>query len=81
MPSYSSSMVSHNFAQGYLDEFVNCNARQEPISKSRQHVKWTTLILCRYKINYNVAVFKDRDEAGLGVVIHDANGLPMVALV
>ncbi len=36
---------------------------------------------CCYKINFDGAVFRDRGEAGLGVVIRDVNGLPMAALV
>jgi hypothetical protein len=70
----------NTFAQSYLEEFTHCNSGHDPIPLPRTQIKWKAPTTCRYKINYDGAVFRDRDEAGLGVVVRDAQGLPMASL-
>ncbi|GMY22569.1 succinate dehydrogenase assembly factor 1, mitochondrial-like [Fagus crenata] len=37
--------------------------------------KWKALTSCRYKFNYDGAVFRDKDETGLGVVVEAVEAL------
>ena len=69
------------FAQSYLDEFAQCNSREETKSQHCPVIKWKVLVNCRYKINFNGAVFCEKEEAGLGVVIRNGQGLPMASLI
>uniref|UniRef100_A0A2N9H0N4 RNase H type-1 domain-containing protein n=1 Tax=Fagus sylvatica TaxID=28930 RepID=A0A2N9H0N4_FAGSY len=70
----------NTFAQSYLEEFTHCNSGHDPIPLPRTQIKWKAPTTCHYKINYDGAVFRDKDEAGLGVVVRDAQGLPMASL-
>jgi hypothetical protein len=69
------------FVGGHLDEFLQCNSRGEPPPKPCHQIRWTTPTQYRYKFNYDDAVFQDKGEVGLGVVVLDARGLPMASLV
>ena len=72
---------TNTFAGGYLEEFLQCNYREEPPLVPRLQIRWSTPTQCRCKFNYDGAVFQDKGEAGLGVIARDARGLPMASLV
>ena len=71
----------NSFAQSYLDEFAQCNSREETKPQHCPVIKWKVPVNCWYKINFNGAVFCEKEEAGLGVVIRDGQGLPMASLI
>lgn len=69
------------FAQNYLDEFCQCSSSSVPPHGTCSPVLWRAPSRCRFKFNYDGAVFSDRGEAGLGVVVRNAWGLTMASLV
>jgi hypothetical protein len=69
------------FAQNYLDEFIQSSSSPVPPQADRPIISWRAPSQCQYKFNYDGAVFRDRGEAGLGVVVRDARELPMASLV
>lgn len=68
------------FAQNYLDEFSQCSSCPMPPQGVCPPVMWRAPTRCHFKINYDAAVFSDSGEAGLGVVVRNASGLPLASL-
>ena len=46
----------------------------------RTRARWSPPPRNRYKINFDSAVFKDEDRAGIGVIIQDSQGMVMASL-
>ena len=64
----------------YLEEF---NREADPYSVQHQPapaVRWKPPRMLRYKINYDGAVFKETNEAGIGVIVRNSLGLVMASL-
>jgi hypothetical protein len=68
------------FAQNNLDEFIQCSSCPVPPQGVCPPVIWRAPTRCRFKINYDGAVFSDSGEVGLGVVVRNAGGLPIASL-
>uniref|UniRef100_A0A2N9FG05 RNase H type-1 domain-containing protein n=1 Tax=Fagus sylvatica TaxID=28930 RepID=A0A2N9FG05_FAGSY len=65
----------------YLEEFMQCNDIQDVgATLDRTQVKWFASSNCRFKINYDGAVFQERNKASIGVVIRDEQGLPLASM-
>ena len=47
------------------------------VSKDSAVIKWQPPTEGRYKVNYDCAIFRNTNEAGLGVIIRDARGAVM----
>ena len=47
---------------------------------TRPEAKWAPPRVGWFKTNFEAAIFKDDDRAGMGVVIRDNNGLVMASL-
>ena len=47
----------------------------QPTATTSPRVKWISSLAYFFKINFNSAVFKDINAAGLGVVVHDHRAL------
>ena len=66
----------------YLEEFSQCqnqsfNAPQQPPQPA---ARWMRPVRCRFKVNYDGAIFQNSAEAGLGVVIRDHTGQAIATL-
>ncbi len=60
---------------------MQCNDIQDVgATLDRTQVKWFASSNCRFKINYDGAIFQERNEAGIGVVIRDEQGLPLASM-
>ena len=47
----------------------------QPTATTSPRVKWISSLAYFFKINFDSAVFKDINAAGLGVVVHDHRAL------
>ena len=65
--------------QTLLLEFQAKPSRQPP-SAPPAGVKWKAPILDFYKVNYNRAIFRESNEAGIGVVVRNENREVMASL-
>ena len=80
-PTRPLNQIFHE-ARRLLREFLEAHD-EDPVSiPSPIHVqaKWTALTQTRYKANFDAALFKHNDAAGLGVIIRDVNGAIIGAL-
>ena len=61
------------FARGYLEEFSQSQNHLSPVPRQPPQpvVRWQKPSQCCFKVNYDGAIFKNSDEAGLGIVIRD----------
>ena len=67
-------------AQELLTEFTNEQDRPPVgliVSKDSVVIKWQPPAEGRYKENYDGAIFRSTNEAGLGVIVRDARGAVM----
>uniref|UniRef100_A0A2N9F204 Reverse transcriptase domain-containing protein n=1 Tax=Fagus sylvatica TaxID=28930 RepID=A0A2N9F204_FAGSY len=67
-------------AQELITEFTNEQDRPPVsliVSKASAVIKWQPPAEGRYKVNYDGAIFRDMNEAGLGVIIRNARGAVM----
>jgi ribonuclease HI len=69
-------------AKGYLEEFRACQIIPSPIQKpaSNAPIRWEKPRQGFHKLNYDGAIFNDSNEAGIGVVARDHNGLCIATL-
>ena len=69
-------------ARAYLDEFVSSIEPLQPEEPtSTLAIKWQPPSRHNFKINYDGAVFKETNEAGIGVVVRNKAGHIMALLV
>uniref|UniRef100_A0A2N9GYK3 Reverse transcriptase domain-containing protein n=1 Tax=Fagus sylvatica TaxID=28930 RepID=A0A2N9GYK3_FAGSY len=69
-------------ARAYLDEFVSSIEPLQPAEPTPTLViKWQPPSRHNFKINYDGAVFKETNEAGIGVVVRNKAGHVMASLV
>jgi ribonuclease HI len=69
-------------ARAYLDEFVSSIEPLQPAEPtSTLVIKWQPPSRHNFKINYDGAVFKETNEAGIGVVVRNKAGHVMASLV
>jgi hypothetical protein len=69
-------------ARAYLDEFVSSIEPLHPAEPtSTLAIKWHPPSRHNFKINYDGAVFKETNEAGIGVVVRNKAGHVMASLV
>nr|POE85803.1 hypothetical protein CFP56_07142 [Quercus suber] len=66
----------------FLRDFANARTptRQQQLPIPAQRVRWIPPISPRYKVNYDGAIFKEIEAAGLGVIIRDSVGSVIGAL-
>uniref|UniRef100_A0A2N9IMR2 Reverse transcriptase domain-containing protein n=1 Tax=Fagus sylvatica TaxID=28930 RepID=A0A2N9IMR2_FAGSY len=69
--SEGKSLQTEKFVN-YLDEFIQSSSSPVPPQADRPIISWRAPSRCRYKFNYDGAVFRDRGEASLGVVAVEA---------
>uniref|UniRef100_A0A2N9F767 RNase H type-1 domain-containing protein n=1 Tax=Fagus sylvatica TaxID=28930 RepID=A0A2N9F767_FAGSY len=69
-------------AQELLAEYNSAHHSQMPPqpSSASSRAEWKPPDLGRCKVNFDGAVFAEREEAGIGVIIRNSNGEPMAAL-
>ncbi|GMY15487.1 hypothetical protein FCV25MIE_10726 [Fagus crenata] len=67
-------------AKCYLEEFTRETEQSKPQPQPEMTVKWQPPSKLRYKVNFNGAVFKETNEAGIGVIVRDSHGLVMASL-
>jgi ribonuclease HI len=70
------------FARGYLEEFSQSQNHFSTVPRQPPHpvVRWQRPSQCCFKVNYDGAIFKNSDEAGLGIVIRDMTGQAIATL-
>uniref|UniRef100_A0A2N9HR00 RRM domain-containing protein n=1 Tax=Fagus sylvatica TaxID=28930 RepID=A0A2N9HR00_FAGSY len=69
-------------ARAYLDEYVGSIEPLPPDeSTSTRDSKWQPSSRHNFKVNYDGAVFKETNEAGLGVIVRNKAGRVMASLV
>ena len=64
----------------YLAEYLAVNDAPRLTSSETPIPHWTPPVGLRYKVNVDGVVFKTQKTAGVGVVVHDSNGLVVAAL-
>ena len=64
----------------YLAEYLAMNDAPRLTSSETPIPHWTPPVGLRYKVNVDGVVFKTQKTAGVGVVVHDSNGLVVAAL-
>jgi ribonuclease HI len=69
-----------DFAREYLHEFQSSQITHGPNPSPQQRTRWKKPTTCGFKVNYDGAVFAEKAEAGIGVVVRTANGSPMATL-
>ena len=71
-----------SFSQGYLEEFRDWQNKTHTATRpnSDAQVSWQKPRSCRYKINYDGAVFHNSAKAGIRVVVRDHNGTNIATL-
>ena len=67
-------------AKCYLEEFNRENDHSNAHPQAAPETRWLPPKILRYKINYDGAVFKETNEAGIGVIVRDFQGLVMASL-
>ncbi len=67
-------------AKCYLEEYNRENDHSNPNPQAAPATRWMPPKMLRYKINYDGAVFKETNEAGIGVIVRDSQGLVMASL-
>ena len=74
--------MSH-LAQTANDRFHEFKAIQPSTLPSlrQRHVTWSPPTPNVFKINYDGAIFADTNRSGIGVVIHNGDGLVIASLV
>uniref|UniRef100_A0A2N9J5F1 RNase H type-1 domain-containing protein n=1 Tax=Fagus sylvatica TaxID=28930 RepID=A0A2N9J5F1_FAGSY len=68
-------------AKCYLEEYLKEADHKQPQPQPIPKVRWMPPRSHRYKINYDGAVFKKTNEAGIGVIVRDTRGLVIASLV
>jgi hypothetical protein len=68
-------------AKCYLEEYTRETEHDKPQPQPALVVRWQPLRKHRYKVNYDGAVFKETNEAGIGVIVRDSRGLVMASLI
>ena len=66
-------------ARNRLQDFLLHNS-VATVPTRRPPMQWQPLVHQQYKINFYEALFKDENQAGIGVVIRDSKGQVMVSL-
>ena len=80
-PTQPLNQIFHE-AGRLLHEFLKAHD-EDPVfipSPVPIQAKWTAPTQTRYKANFDAALIKHNDAAGLGVIIHDVNGAIIGAL-
>jgi ribonuclease HI len=67
-------------AKSYLEEYMRENEPSNPKPQPALAVRWIPSRKHRYKVNYDGAVFKETNAAGIGVIVRDSSGLVMASL-
>ena len=62
-----------------LQEFQLAQPRK-PIAATPAQIRWQPPSMDRVKINFDGAVFKNEDGAGIGMVVRDSQGMVMASL-
>ena len=63
----------------FLQLFRSC--RESSVSnKVMRRRKWTPPIPGDYEVNFDGAMFNESDEAGVGIVVQDSNGLVVAVM-
>ena len=62
-----------------LLEFRVAQLRKQP-TPPRPLVKWSPPVEEYYKVNFDGAVFRGEEKAGIGVIIHNSQGMVMASL-
>nr|XP_023899808.1 uncharacterized protein LOC112011691 [Quercus suber] len=62
-----------------LQEFRSAQPRK-PIAATPAQVRWQPPPVDRVKINFDGAVFKNKDRVGIGMVVRDSQGMVMASL-
>ncbi len=68
------------FVREYLLEFQACQFPHSPSPSSPVPTHWRKPTTCRYKVNYDGAVFAETAEAGIGVIVRNDYGKPIATL-
>jgi ribonuclease HI len=67
-------------AKSYLEEYMSENELSKSKPQPALAVRWMPPRKHKYKVNYDGAVFKETNEAGIGVIVRDSFGLVMASL-
>ena len=67
--------------KSYLEEYLKETDQSKTQAQPAPEARWTPPRLLRYKVNYDGAVFKETNEAGIGIIVRDSSGLVMASLV
>uniref|UniRef100_A0A2N9HCI6 Reverse transcriptase domain-containing protein n=1 Tax=Fagus sylvatica TaxID=28930 RepID=A0A2N9HCI6_FAGSY len=68
-------------AKCYLEKYLNATDQRKPQAQPAPIARWMPPRMLRYKVNYDGVVFKDTNEAGIGIIVRDSSGLVMASLV
>ncbi|GMY05131.1 putative ribonuclease h protein [Fagus crenata] len=79
-PSTSSPADTHSRAIALWQEFLLETTLPKSNRTPRTVIPWSPPPLGLYKTNFDGAVFQDTQEAGIGVIIRDSNGLIIASL-
>ncbi|KAL0010991.1 hypothetical protein SO802_006099 [Lithocarpus litseifolius] len=63
-----------------LQDFLEAQEVAPAIDRNPVQQKWSAPAQPQYKANFDGAIFKSNDSAGLGVIIRDSNGAVIGAL-
>ena len=77
-PSYSLHQLAQ-VSKEHLDEFLSIHSRPLPCPP-QPRVYWKPPPNDLVKINFNDAIFSEVNRLGIGVVVHDKNGLVLASL-
>uniref|UniRef100_A0A2N9GNK1 RNase H type-1 domain-containing protein n=1 Tax=Fagus sylvatica TaxID=28930 RepID=A0A2N9GNK1_FAGSY len=67
-------------AKCYLEEYNRETDHSNSQPQAAPAMRWMPPKMLRYKINYDGVVFKETNEAGIGVIVRDSHGLVMASL-
>ena len=70
----------NSLAKDALLEFQHAHSTDPSPPSTRSQIKWEPPPMDWFKINFDGAVFQEKGEAGLGIIIHNDHGLIMAAL-
>jgi ribonuclease HI len=67
-------------AHAYLNEFLEATQIDKTVKPAPPLVRWSPPVHNGFKVNFDGALFKDKNEGGIGVVIRDCSGLVIATL-
>ena len=68
-------------AKCYLEEYLKETDQSKTQAQSAPAARWMPPRMLRYKVNYDGDVFKETNEASIGIIVRDSSGLVMASLV